>query len=333
MPMELRNRSATLEPNSESPLTETPTSTTTPTINRSRSYTPVHEQQTHSNVHNPTEQVPDDESGRVTPEENILPSPLVQEIRDNERRARGRGEEDNDIRQLMNETRALRTEVTYMRGEQDGATGAARPASDETNRLRAFREGTYASNISHLNDTPRSKLKTTDLPKFYGKNTEDVDDWIEKVSAVTTHSGARDSELLRLIPLFLNGNASEWFTTLGEEGGARLNTWTGWKATLRHAFYLPDHEVWKRMICRNNILRGTESFGDYFQARRALQRYLYPEGTPDKILIQDIMAGILIHLHPIIRANSVEVQAIDQFRRVLNDLGPGIRDVKVAEIV
>lgn len=326
--MELRNRSATREPNSESPLTETPTLTTIPTINRSRSQSPVHEQQTHSNVHNPTEEVPDDESGRVTPKETILPSPLVQEIRDNERRARGGGEEDNDVRQLMNEMRALRTEVTYMRRERDAATEAARLASDEANRLRAFREGTYASNISHLNDTPRSKLKTNDLPKFYGKDTEDVDDWIEKVSAITTYSGARDSELLRLIPLLLNGNASEWFTTLGEEGRARLNTWTAWKAALRNAFYLPDHEMRKRMMCRNRILRRTESFGDYFQARRALQRYLYPEGTPDKILIQDIMEGIPIHLHPIIRANSVEVQTIDQFRRVLIDLEPGIRDVK-----
>lgn len=252
--MELRNRSATREPNSESPLTETSTSTTTPTINRSRSHSPVQEETTHSNAPNPAEDSPGEEPVSNTPDETILPSPLVNDIRDNERQARGGGEEDNNIRQLMNEMRQLRTEVTYMRRERDTAAEAARLATDEANRLRAFREGTYASNISHLNEAPRSKLKTSDLPKFYGKDTEDVDDWIEKVSAITTYSGARDSELLRLLPLLLSGNASEWFTTLGEEGRSRLNTWTAWKAALRNAFYLPDHEMRKRMMCRNRIL-------------------------------------------------------------------------------
>ncbi|GHJ83754.1 hypothetical protein NliqN6_0156 [Naganishia liquefaciens] len=40
------------------------------------------------------------------------------------------------------------------------------------------------------------------------------------------------------------------------------------------------------------------------------------------------MEGIPAHLHPIIRANSTEVRNIEDFRRVLIDLEPGIRDVK-----
>jgi transposase InsO family protein len=76
------------------------------------------------------------------------------------------------------------------------------------------------------------------------------------------------------------------------------------------------------------MLKRTESFGDYFQARRALQRYVYPYGTSHKVLIKDIMEGIPAHLHPIIRANSTEVRNIEDFRRVLIDLEPGIRDVK-----
>jgi hypothetical protein len=84
----------------------------------------------------------------------------------------------------------------------------------------------------------------------------------------------------------------------------------------------------KRMLCRNRMLKRNESFGDYFQARRALQRYVYPYGTSHKVLIKDIMEGIPAHLHPIIRANSIEVRNIEDFRRVLIDLEPGIRDVK-----
>lgn len=237
-------------------------------------------------------------------------------------------EEPNELHQLIIKMRELCTEANLLREERDAAEKAARSANEEAVRLRAFREGTYASNISHSGDHTRSKLKPSDLPKFYGKDTEDVDDWIEKVSAITTYSNAKDPELLKLLPLLLNGNASEWFTTLGDEGRRRLNTWDAWKAALRNAFYLPDQEMRKRMMCRNRVLKRNETFGDYFQARRALQRYLYPEGTPDKILIQDIMEGIPIHLHPIIRANSIEVRTIDQFRRVLIDLEPGIRDVR-----
>jgi hypothetical protein len=84
----------------------------------------------------------------------------------------------------------------------------------------------------------------------------------------------------------------------------------------------------KQMACRNRMLKKTESFGDYFQSRRALQRYVYPHGTSDKVLIRDIMEGIPQHLHPIIRANSIGVRNIEEFRRVLIDLEPGIRDYR-----
>ena len=149
-------------------------------------------------------------------------------------------EEPNELHQLIIKMRELRTEANLLREERDAAEKAARSANEEAVRLRAFREGTYASNISHSGDHTRSKLKPSDLPKFYGKDTEDVDDWIDKVSAITTYSNAKDPELLKLLPLLLNGNASEWFTTLGDEGRRRLNTWDAWKAALRNAFYLPD---------------------------------------------------------------------------------------------
>jgi hypothetical protein len=75
------------------------------------------------------------------------------------------------------------------------------------------------------------------------------------------------------------------------------------------------------------MLKGTESFDDYFQARRALQSYVYPCGTSHKVLIKGIMEGIPAHLLPIIRANSTEVRNIEDFRRVLIDLEQGIRDL------
>ncbi|KAI5454141.1 hypothetical protein NCC49_005131 [Naganishia albida] len=233
-----------------------------------------------------------------------------------------------DMQALTNRILELETNMIRLQRERERATENARTFNAESLRSRGFREGTFASNSTYTNEHPRNKIKLSDLPKFYGKDNEDIDEWIEKVSAIFTYSGARDTELLRILPLLLQGNASEWFTTLGDEGRAGLQTWSAWKAALRNGFYLPDHEMTKRMLCRNRILKRTESFGDYFQARRALQRYVYPYGTSHKVLIKDIMEGIPAHLHPIIRANSTEVRNIEDFRRVLIDLEPGIRDMR-----
>lgn len=114
------------------------------------------------------------------------------------------------------------------------------------------------------------------------------------------HLFAKDNDLLRILPLVLHGIASEWFTTLVEVGRARLTNWAAWKTALRNGFYLPDHEMTKQMLCRNRILKRNESFGEYFQSRRALQRYVYPAGTSDKVHIKDIMEGTPQHLHPMI---------------------------------
>ncbi|KAJ9092253.1 hypothetical protein QFC20_007427 [Naganishia adeliensis] len=204
------------------------------------------------------------------------------------------------------------------------ARSSAKYFNDEANRVRETREGTFTSNSTYTNEHPRSKIKPAGLPKFFGKDNGDVDEWIEKVSAIFTYSRAKDIDLLRILPLLLHGNASEWFVTLGEEGRARLTSWTAWKAALCSGFYLPDHKMTEQMLCRNKTLKRTESFRDYFQSRRALQRYVYPAGTSDKVLIKDIMEGIPQHLHPIIGANSIGVRNIEDVRRVLIDLEPGV---------
>jgi transposase InsO family protein len=230
---------------------------------------------------------------------------------------------------LVDKMHRLQLEMEIIRQQRDAARESARYHSNEATRLHDYRESSYPTSHPYTNDHSRNKIKPSDLPKFFGKDNEDIDEWIEKVSAIFTYSRAKDIDLLRILPLLLQGNASVWFTTLGDEGRARLTSWDTWKAALRNGFYLPDHEMTKQMLCRNRILKRTETFGDYFQSRRALQRYVYPAGTSDKVLIRDIMEGIPQHLHPIIRANSIGVRNIEDFRRVLIDLEPGIRDSRV----
>jgi hypothetical protein len=117
---------------------------------------------------------------------------------------------------LAERLKDMEIEMSHLKQERDEARNSARFYNQEGSRLRDYREGTHGTSSTFTNEHPRSKIKPSDLPKFYGKDNEDVDEWIEKVSAIFTYSRARDIDLLRILPLLLHGNASDWFTTLGE---------------------------------------------------------------------------------------------------------------------
>ena len=58
------------------------------------------------------------------------------------------------------------------------------------------RETSYAP-TNYTSSPHHPKLKASDLPKFSGKDNEDVDQWIEKMSAIFEYSGVHDSDLLQ----------------------------------------------------------------------------------------------------------------------------------------
>lgn len=100
-----------------------------------------------------------------------------------------------------------------------------------------------------MSSSPKKpKLKASDISKFYGKDSEDVDQWIEKVPAIFEDSGVRDSDLLQRLLLVLQGNALTWFTQLGKERHA-LKTWHDWQLAIRNAFYMPNHPANLRRQC------------------------------------------------------------------------------------
>jgi hypothetical protein len=164
----------------------------------------------------PEQDVPDQHTGHHSPVVNITPerpvgsTPLVTAHDFGqvppERRpaaAMAQSEDDQDLAERM---RNMEIEMFHLRQERDNARNTARYFNDEATRLREHREGTHATNSTYTNEHPRSKIKPSDLPKFYGKDTEDVDEWIEKVSAIFTYSRARDIDLLRILPLLLHGS-------------------------------------------------------------------------------------------------------------------------------
>jgi hypothetical protein len=97
-----------------------------------------------------------------------------------------------DMRALTNRILELETNMINLRRDRDRVTENARNFNAESLRSRGFREGTFASNSTYTNEHPRNKIKPSDLPKFYGKDNEDIDEWIEKVSAIFTPTLVRE---------------------------------------------------------------------------------------------------------------------------------------------
>jgi hypothetical protein len=129
----------------------------------------------------------------------------------------------------------------------------------------------YASNTGH-------KLKASDFPNFYGKVNEDIDEWIEKVSAIFEYSGSNDAALLQPLPSILKDNALTWVTSVGKSMRSSLRTWDQWQHALKEVFEGPDYLESIRRKCLYRSPRVGESFADYYQDKVRLQHFIFPEG-------------------------------------------------------
>jgi hypothetical protein len=228
--------------------------------------------------------------------------------------------EPNAMEAILDQLSALRTTINSVRSENaELKRDLARLSTVSPQQTEDTRPS------DHSASERRPKIKASDLPKFYGKDHEDIDQWIEKVDAIHEYSGTSDIDLLRLLPMILQDKALSWFTQLGTEKRATLNFWKDWKEALRNAFYLPNHRSALRRQCLYRTLRLNESLSDYFQDKQKLQHYVYPVGTSEFDLIEDMLEGIPQTLKPIIKANIKPLTTLEEFRRILIDLEPGLR--------
>ncbi|KAJ9128117.1 hypothetical protein QFC24_000409 [Naganishia onofrii] len=272
-------------------------SSTTPSARSNESLTPVPSTPVHEPLESSTE-----------PEDLLLPQPRLATAAEVERL--------NDI----------------IAGLQRQVEGMNTIPSERHERHPTFeretprREMSYAP-TSYSSAPHHPKLKASDLPKFSGKDNEDVDQWIEKVSAIFEYSGVHDSDLLQQLPLVLQGNALTWFTQLGKDRLA-LRTWHDWQLAIRNAFYMPNHRANLRRQCLYRTLRVNESFGDYFADKKRLQSYVFPESTPQHELIEDMIEGIPLTMQPLVKASISRFTTMEEFRRILIDLEPGLRGRK-----
>lgn len=173
-------------------------------------------------------------------------------------------------------------------------------------------------------DTSPIRLRAKDLPKYDGGEGNNIDEWIEKVTAIYEFSGVSDAEFLKNLPMILEAKALTWFTQLGKDKRATLITWDDWQSALKNAFFMPNHQAHLRRECLYRTLQDDESMADYFQDKQRLQHYVFPKHTSDYELISDMLDGIPVTITPLIKASITRQTTLEEFRRILIDLEPGL---------
>lgn len=88
---------------------------------------------------------------------------------------------------------------------------------------------------------------------------------------------------------------------------------------------MPNHKANLRRQCLYRTLRANETFADYYQDKQRLQAYVFPSSTPEYELVEDMIEGIPLSMQPLIKASISTYTTLEEFRRVLIDLEPGLR--------
>jgi hypothetical protein len=172
-----------------------------------------------------------------------------------------------------------------------------------------LREPSYTHSYSHNQAQPESsrclsaRIKASVLPKFRGDKEEDVEAWIEQVSAIFGAHGCTESATVAILSVILKHNALEWFTRLGCKGRSRLPTWIHWQEALRQLLLKANYLAEKKMLLKKRDLRTDEDLAEYFDAKVNLQAYVFDDSTPESELILDILNGLPDYMLPTLKSS------------------------------
>lgn len=156
------------------------------------------------------------------------------------------------------------------------------------------------------------------MPKFSGKSTENVEDFIDRVNDIMENPGATERGLMWKLALStFTGSAAFWSRNYIMDEDTRPRTWDDWQTALHDEFGMPDHKARMRVRCFYRTLQRDESLTDYFYGKTRLQKYVFPEDAPEAILVADLMDGLPQHLLMNIKNLNVPEMTMTKIRRIL----------------
>ncbi|UOH84748.1 hypothetical protein LQV05_001561 [Cryptococcus neoformans] len=180
-------------------------------------------------------------------------------------------------------------------------------------------------NDSALSTSQPTRLKASDLPKFYGRDDDDIVYWVQKISSIKRGSQATDSDILRLLPSLLRGNAFNYYARLSEKEHTSLTTWAAWSKEPQDRFLPPNRLDDLEEKCIHSYLGPNEKFANYYEDKVYLQQFLFPANTEDFLLIRDILGGIPATLRAQLQTGVTPTMSLREFRLHVLQIKPGFR--------
>ncbi|ADV21077.1 Hypothetical Protein CGB_C5480W [Cryptococcus gattii WM276] len=144
-----------------------------------------------------------------------------------------------------------------------------------------------------------TRLKASDLPKFYGRDDDDIVEWVQKVGSLKRVFEATDRDILRLLPSLLH--------------------------ELQDRFLPPNRLDDLIYRCIRRYLGQNEKFVTYYEDKVYLQQFLFPANTEDFLLIRDILSGILSTLRAQLQTAVTPNMSLCDFRCHVLQIEPGFR--------
>jgi hypothetical protein len=178
---------------------------------------------------------------------------------------------------------------------------------------------------THQIITHASKIKASDLPKYSGLDTEDIEVWIERLSAIFEANRVTDAEIIGHISVTLKDNASLWYTKLGSDVRSSLSTWADWKKVLRQRFQKANYATDKKREWKKRELKHDEKMSAYFDDKVYLQTFVFDSATSDRERIEDLMDGLPKYMVPVLKGSLLTGTDLLEFRRILLDYEDGLR--------
>ncbi|CEH19114.1 FOG: Transposon-encoded proteins with TYA, reverse transcriptase, integrase domains in various combinations [Ceraceosorus bombacis] len=220
----------------------------------------------------------------------------------------------NRLEKLLEQSMAMREPDT--RTPRERRTPAGR--STDSPARRATPESDDSSN--------KTRLRVEDFPKYNGsaKGKNDVDTWLEEVTAIFEFSGARESQFLKLIPRLLEHGARDWFVDLKDQR-YEMHTWDDWQEAFRLAFWAPNYLDGVHLELSRRRLRPDKPFASYFRDKLNLINKRYGSSIETSTKIEEIIFGMPTAMHPFIRTARTPDMTLEEFRRLLMELEDGLR--------
>jgi hypothetical protein len=178
---------------------------------------------------------------------------------------------------------------------------------------------------THQIITHAAKVKASDLPKYGGLDTEDIEVWIERLSAIFEANRVTDTEIIGHISVTLKDNASLWYTKLGSDVRSSLSTWADWKRVLRQRFQKANYATDKKREWKKRELKSDEKMSAYFDDKVYLQTFVFDSATSDRERIGDLMDGLPKYMVPVLKGSLLPGTDLLEFRRILLDYEDGLR--------